>query len=403
MAKVYYNQMDSKWSNHPYPSANHPSATVGTSGCGTTCAAMVVSSCKEIIKPDIMSDISMENGYRGLEGTSDGLFSYVSNRWGIEMKTLHSSFEAHQACKEGYFVVICCGAGLWTTGGHYILAVGANDTEIEIYDPYLYNGKFNQLGRQGKVRLEGVSAWVEINTFKANSNAQRFYAFKVNDSQEVKPVQPTTPQPKTAWVNTSSMPLNVRNSANGTIIGSVAKGTKVTVYEESNGWSRIDQGWVASSYLTYSEPVSIVSTVGQTRKFAGATKIYSNSNLTGTQYDYKANTSVEILENVNSNVDKIKVTQTGRIGYVSTSVYVGGSSTSSNKPVSAPVTSKYKLGRYKVVAKELNVRTGAGTNYPVKKTYKNGTVFDTYQIKENWAKTPSGWCCLDYCTLMYKY
>ena len=403
MKACYYNQMDSRWANHPYPAPGYEDKTCGTSGCGTTCGAMIVSSCREKITPDVMCDISRENGYRVPGGTDDGLFSYIAKRWEIEMKTLHSSYEAHQACKEGYFVVICCAAGLWTTGGHFILAVGANDTDIEIYDPYLYNGKFDRPGRQGKVRLEGVSAWVEINTFKANSNAQRFYAFKVNDGQEVEPVQPTIPQLKTAWVNTSSMPLNVRNSANGTIIGSVAKGTKVTVYEESNGWSRIDQGWVASSYLTYSEPVSIVSTVGQTKKFAGATKIYSNSNLTGIEYDYKANTSVEILENVNSNVDKIKVTQTGRIGYVSTSVYVGGSSTSATKPVSAPVTSKYKLGRYKVAAKELNVRTGAGTNYTVKRTYKNGTVFDTYQIKGNWAKTPSGWCCLDYCKLMYRY
>ncbi len=403
MAKIYYNQMDSRWANHPYPAPGYEDKTCGTSGCGTTCGAMIVSSCRETITPDVMCDISRENGYRVPGGTADGLFSYIAKRWEIEMKTLHSSYEAYQACKEGYFVVICCASGLWTTGGHFILAVGANDTDIEIYDPYLYNGKFDRPGRQGKVKLDGVSAWVEINTFKANSNAQRFYAFKVNDGQEVEPVQPAIPQPKTAWVNTSSMPLNVRNSANGTIIGSVAKGTKVTVYEESNGWSRIDQGWVASSYLTYSEPVSVVNTVGQTRKFAGATKIYSNSNLTGIEYDYKANTSVEILENVNSNVDKIKVTQTGRIGYVSTSVYVGGSSTSATKPVSAPVTSKYKLGRYKVAAKELNVRTGAGTNYPVKRTYKNGTVFDTYQIKGNWAKTPSGWVCLDYCTLMYKY
>lgn len=403
MKACYYNQMDSRWANHPYPAPGYEDKTCGTSGCGTTCGAMIVSSCREKITPDVMCDISRENGYRVPGGTDDGLFSYIAKRWEIEMKTLHSSYEAHQACKEGYFVVICCAAGLWTTGGHFILAVGANDTDIEIYDPYLYNGKFDRPGRQGKVRLEGVSAWVEINTFKANSNAQRFYAFKVNDGQEVEPVQPTIPQLKTAWVNTSSMPLNVRNSANGTIIGSVAKGTKVTVYEESNGWSRIDQGWVASSYLTYSEPVSIVSTVGQTKKFAGATKIYSNSNLTGIEYDYKANTSVEILENVNSNVDKIKVTQTGRIGYVSASVYVGGSSTSATKPVSAPVTSKYKLGRYKVAAKELNVRIGAGTNYTVKRTYKNGTVFDTYQIKGNWAKTPSGWCCLDYCKLMYRY
>ena len=253
MKACYYNQKDSRWANHPYASANHPYATVGTSGCGTTCAAMVVSSCRETIAPDTMSDISKENGYRGLEGTSDELFGYVANRWGIEMKRLHSSYEAHQACKEGYFVIICCAAGLWTDGGHYILAVGANDTDIEIYDPYLYNGKFDRAGRQGKVRLDGVSAWVEINTFKSSSNAQSFFAFKITEggTSSNNPTPEPTQTNITAWVNTTSKPLNVRASAGGDIIGSVAKGTQVTIHETSGSWARIDQGWVSLSYLSF--------------------------------------------------------------------------------------------------------------------------------------------------------
>lgn len=65
---------------------------------------------------------------------------------------------------------------------------------------------------------------------------------------------------------------------------------------------------------------------------------------------------------------------------------------------------KYKLGRYRVNSSiGLNVRTGAGTNYNKKKTYSNGTIFDTYQISGNWAKTPSGWVCLDYAKLLYAY
>lgn len=73
------------------------------------------------------------------------------------------------------------------------------------------------------------------------------------------------------------------------------------------------------------------------------------------------------------------------------------------KPTPAPST-KFVLGRYKVNAKSgLNVRKGPGTNYGIIKTYKNGTVFDTYQISGDWAKTPSGWVNLKYATLMYKY
>lgn len=64
----------------------------------------------------------------------------------------------------------------------------------------------------------------------------------------------------------------------------------------------------------------------------------------------------------------------------------------------------YVLGKYVVnTSAGLNVRKGAGTNYAKVKAYPNGTRFDTYEIKGNWAKTPSGWVCLDYCKLVNKY
>lgn len=66
--------------------------------------------------------------------------------------------------------------------------------------------------------------------------------------------------------------------------------------------------------------------------------------------------------------------------------------------------SGYSLGLYVVnTSSGLNVRSGPGTNYGIKTAYKNGTRFDTYEIKNNWARTPSGWVCLDYCKLVKKY
>lgn len=57
-----------------------------------------------------------------------------------------------------------------------------------------------------------------------------------------------------ASVKTSSGRLNVRSSAGGTIINSLASGTQVTVISEENGWSRIiyygtNTGYVNSNYL----------------------------------------------------------------------------------------------------------------------------------------------------------
>ena len=283
---------------------------------------MVVSSTKETVYPDTMCDISEEQGFRVSGGTLADIFEYTANRWGLEFKRVYSSFEAHDACKDGWFVAINVGEGLWTTGGHYILAVGATDTDIEIYDPYLYEGKFDRYGREGKVRLDGVSAWVEINTFKAYSNARSFYAFKVDG------VEPA-PQPseKVMYVNTQSKNLNVRDNPNGNVVGSLPRGTQVIVYEERDGWSRIgDNKWVSSEYLSTENPNARPSrnTVGQTKRFANFTYIWSNPDLTGERYDYKANTSVTILENVSENVDKIRVIQTGREAYVDISAYGEG-------------------------------------------------------------------------------
>lgn len=184
MGKVYYNQADKRWAKHPYPSKELPKATIKSGGCGVTCAAMVVSSCKETIHPDKMGDISIKNGYRQNGGTAWGLFDYVAKKWNFKTKSVKSSYEALQACKDGYFVVILCGTGLWTTGGHYILAVGAKGDKIEIYDPYLYSGKFNKQNRKGKVEVKGNSCLVQIDTFKKYSNARKFFAFKIENNKK---------------------------------------------------------------------------------------------------------------------------------------------------------------------------------------------------------------------------
>lgn len=363
--KVYYNQADSRWANHPYTAPGYENATVKTSGCGPTCAAMIVSSTKETVRPDTMCDISKEQGYRVSGGTSDGLFTYVANRWGIEMKRVYSSYEAHQACKEGYYVVICCASGLWTTGGHYILAVGASEDKIEIYDPYLYSGKFDRYGRQGKVELIGNSAWVQIDTFKANSNAQRFFAFKVADMQPAE----TTVETKIKYVNTASLNLNVRNSSNnGDVVGSLPKGTQVVVYAEENGWSKIgDNRWVSSAYLSDTKPETTQSvnrgTVGSTKTFAGNTIIYSNSNLTGTTYNYLPKTAVVVLENVSSTVDKIRVVKTGREGYVNINVYGGTSSPSNTSAIPNTVGQTKRFKSATTIYSNSNL---SGTQYQYK-------------------------------------
>lgn len=59
------------------------------------------------------------------------------------------------------------------------------------------------------------------------------------------------------------------------------------------------------------------------------------------------------------------------------------------------VNNSYTTGRYIVNSSiGLNVRYTPGGNK--KKAYRNGTVFDVFEVKGEWGRTPSGWVCLKY-------
>lgn len=86
-----------------------------------------------------------------------------------------------------------------------------------------------------------------------------------------------------------------------------------------------------------------------------------------------------------------------RAGWISLD-YTSKKSSGSSKP------SGKVLGLYVVnTPSGLNVRKGPGTNYSRIKTYTNGTRFDTYEIDGDWARTPSGWVNLNYCSLVRAY
>lgn len=90
-----------------------------------------------------------------------------------------------------------------------------------------------------------------------------------------------------------------------------------------------------------------------------------------------------------------------------------------NPQVQNATLASQKTGTYKVNASLLNVRAGAGTNYPAKAYNQltsnaqaqngklgnskasgllKGCVCTVTEVQGNWGKIPSGWICLDYCS-----
>ena len=87
--------------------------------------------------------------------------------------------------------------------------------------------------------------------------------------------------------------------------------------------------------------------------------MYSNSNLSGKRYTYKANTTVTILSNINSYIDKVKVNATNRIAYINTNNYLNSSNTSSNSTKST--VGQYKRLKYKTTLYSKSNLTGSKT------------------------------------------
>lgn len=338
---TYYSQIDNRWKNNLYTSTGNTSQTIGSSGCGPTSAAMVVTACKGAITPDVMSNLWVKYGYRSANnGSYWSGFRATANEFNIEYQETIYLNTAVELLKNNHIIVASCGNGLFTTGGHFIVLTGVEGNYIKVYDPYLYSGKFDLPSRRGKAEARGNTVYVTIDNFRAYANYSNFFCYRYEGNQEENNTKPvvTSTYSRYVKVNTS---LNVRNGpgTNFNIVASLKNNQQVTVYETIGNWSRIGANqWCSSDYLVSARTTSINNTVGQYRKLSRACILYSNSNLTGIQYSYLPKTQIFILENVTSNIDKIRVTATGRVAYIDTSNY-------SNTTIQASNSNQYRILR----------------------------------------------------------
>ena len=331
---TYYSQLDNRWRYNMYSSVGDSSQTIGTSGCGPTSAAMVVSSIKGNITPDSMANLYVNYGYRSAnQGTYWSAFKWTADVFDIGYSECYKLDDAVAKLKDNHYIIASCNQGLFTYGGHFIVLTGVEGDYIKVYDPYLYNGKFDVSSRRGKATVSGNTVYVSIENFRAYANYQKFFCFK-NDRTDIKENTTTTVVTDNTTSNVNTVNYQVRITANGGLniragastsysrVGGYAKGSIVTILAESNGFGKTNLGWISLAYTSRDiSTLNTVQTVGQTKKLTRDSILYSNSNLTGYKYNYKANTTITILQNISSNVDKVRVNATGRIAYINKSNY----------------------------------------------------------------------------------
>ena len=355
---TYYSQLDNRWRYNMYSSVGDSSQTIGTSGCGPTSAAMVVSSIKGNITPDQMAELYTKYGYRSAnQGTYWSAFKWTADIFDIGYSECYKLDDAVAKLKDNHYIIASCNQGLFTYGGHFIVLTGVEGDYIKVYDPYLYNGKFDVASRRGKATASGNTVYVSIENFRAYANYQKFFCFK-NDRTDIKENTTTTVVTDNTTSNVNTVNYQVKVTANGGLniragastsysrVGGYAKGSIVTILAESNGFGKTNLGWISLAYTSRDiSTLNTVQTVGQTKKLTRASILYSNSNLTGYKYNYKANTTITILQNISSNVDKIRVNMTGRVAYINKSnyTYVSVSQNTTRKTKACTLYSKSNL------------------------------------------------------------
>ena len=328
---TYYSQIDNRWKNKLYSSVGNTAQTIGTSGCGPAAAAMVVSSIKGNITPDQMADLYMKYGYRSAnQGTYWSAFKWTADVFDIGYSEYYKLDDAIAKLKDNHYIIASCNQGLFTYGGHFVVLVGIEGNYIKIFDSYLYNGKYDTASRRGKAIVKGNTTYVSIQNFRQYANYKKFFCFK-NERTNVNENNDTSDNTNAgiSKVNyqvkiTANSGLNIRAGAGTSYprVGEYDKGTIVTILAESNGFGKTDRGWISLNYTsTNIGNSSVVGTSGQTKKLARASILYSNSNLTGYRYNYKENTTVTVLENVATNVDRVRVNVTGRVAYININNY----------------------------------------------------------------------------------
>lgn len=346
---TYYSQLDSRWASKMYSSVGNPNQTIGSSACGPTCASMVVTATKGAITPDTMCDLFVQHGYRSANnGTYFSAFRAVADEFDIGYEETYYLDKAVELLRNNHYVIVSCGNGLFTTGGHFIVLVGIDGDTLKIYDPYLYSGKFSTSTRRGKVTVDGNTVYCSIDNFRNYANYSKFFAFAHDGNVQVNNTRPVTTQAYTRYVN-AKKGLNVRNKPNGYIVGGLSNGTAVTVYETDGNWSRIGTNrWVSSNYLTSYMP----STQNTVKTISGVKY---------TTGKYKVNASV-------------------------LNVRTGPST-------------KYKIKGYKQLTSNARYQNKRlGNQYT--NGLKRGVVTTVTKVRNGFGSTPSGWIALNYCTKM---
>jgi hypothetical protein len=154
-----------------YPAPGYLGATVKSGGCGVCASVNAVGALTgKCIAVRVMRDLAVEGKARVSGGTNmQQMMRLLKNQYKIQYRTSSSVYDLRKHLEAGG-VAICntAGKGMFSTGGHYVTALGLLDGKICIADSGIYAGKYSTVKRRPYVTVSGDLIFATAATLDAD-------------------------------------------------------------------------------------------------------------------------------------------------------------------------------------------------------------------------------------------
>lgn len=189
----YINQL--LYENMPYPTdVKNPDSpmkngNIKRAGCGLCCLCMVVDRLTTQSLPlEECRDLSVEHKANLDPGTDLKVLSpVIAKKFGLRYESTDDIQVMIRCLQNGGCAIANVGGdrddgkytGVFSHGGHYITVISADEKELCILDPSLKEGKFDEDGRKGKVRIEGDFVYCDPNVLAKDTDnrSPSYYLF----------------------------------------------------------------------------------------------------------------------------------------------------------------------------------------------------------------------------------
>ena len=189
----YLNQLD--YADVPYPTdVKNPDSpmkdgSIKRAGCGLCCLCMAVDRLTTESLPLLeCRDLAVEHKAHLDPGTDlEVLSPVIAEKFHLRYEPTDDLQKMIRFVQNGGCAIANVGGdrddgqytGVFSHGGHFVAVISADEKELCILDPSLKEGKFDEPGREGKVRVEGVFAYCapSILDRDTDNRSPRYYLF----------------------------------------------------------------------------------------------------------------------------------------------------------------------------------------------------------------------------------